>query len=309
MTLQQLEYVLAVSRFGHFVQAADHCGVTQPTLSAMIQKLETELGIRIFDRSKKPIQPTALGEEVIRHAQTILQQANLLRATIDEGKKAMQGKFSIGMVSTVAPYLMPLFLPRLLKEYPQIDVHISEMGAPEILVALEHGELDAGILSMPPDMHNLKYTTLYYERFYTYISPSLPLAQKSTIKKSDLKDQTLWLLDEGSTFRKQLAQYCRMETANASKRSYNTGNIETLMRMVETGSGVTFITELALRQMQEQQHRLVRPFAIPVPTREIVMATHKQFARTTMLGVIQDVIRSSVPQDMRQLRSNQLLVR
>ena len=188
MTLQQLEYVLAVSRFGHFAQAADHCGVTQPTLSAMIQKLETELGIRIFDRSKKPIQPTALGEEVIHHAQTILQQANLLRATIDEGKKAMQGKFSIGMVSTVAPYLMPLFLPRLLKEYPQIDVHISEMGAPEILVALEHGELDAGILSMPPDMHNLKYTTLYYERFYTYISPSLPLAQKSTIKKSDLKD-------------------------------------------------------------------------------------------------------------------------
>lgn len=311
MTLQQLEYVLAVNRFGHFAQAADHCGVTQPTLSAMIHKLELELGIRIFDRTKKPIQPTPIGQEVIRYAQTLIQQAAMLRAAVDEGKKAMQGVFRIGMVSTVAPYLMPLFLPRLVKEYPKIDIQITEMAASDILSALHLGDLDAGILPLTENkaLEDLQCATLYYESFYTYVSPTLPLAQKKTVRKADLKNQTLWLLDEGSTFRKQMAQYCRLGTAQSSHRTYNTGNIETLMRLVEKGSGVTFITELALRQMPEKQHQLVRPFAIPVPTREVVIATHKQFVRTTMLGVIQDLIRTSVPQDMRQLRSTQLLVR
>lgn len=311
MTLQQLEYVLAVNRFGHFAQAADHCGVTQPTLSAMIHKLELELGIRIFDRTKKPIQPTPIGLEVIRYAQNIVQQTAMLRAAVDEGKKAMQGVFRMGMVSTVAPYLMPLFLPRLVKEYPKIDIHISEIAASDILSALHQGDLDAGILPLTENkaMEDLQYATLYYEQFYTYVSPTLPLAQKKTVRKADLKNQTLWLLDEGSTFRKQMAQYCRLGTAQGSHRTYNTGNIETLMRLVEKGSGVTFITELALLQMPEKQHQLVRPFAIPVPTREVVIATHKQFVRTTMLGVIQDLIRTSVPQDMRQLRSTQLLVR
>ena len=311
MTLQQLEYVLAVNRFGHFAQAADHCGVTQPTLSAMIHKLELELGIRIFDRTKKPIQPTPIGQEVIRYAQTLIQQAAMLRAAVDEGKKAMQGVFRIGMVSTVAPYLMPLFLPRLVKEYPKIDIQITEMAASDILSALHQGDLDAGILPLTENkaLEDLQCATLYYESFYTYVSPTLPLAQKKTVRKADLKNQTLWLLDEGSTFRKQMAQYCRLGTAQSSHRTYNTGNIETLMRLVEKGSGVTFITELALRQMPEKQHQLVRPFAIPVPTREVVMVTHKQFVRTTMLGVIQDLIRTSVPQDMRQLRSTQLLVR
>ena len=311
MTLQQLEYVLAVNRFGHFAQAADHCGVTQPTLSAMIHKLELELGIRIFDRTKKPIQPTPIGQEVIRYAQTLIQQAAMLRAAVDEGKKAMQGVFRIGMVSTVAPYLMPLFLPRLVKEYPKIDIQITEMAASDILSALHQGDLDAGILPLTENkaLEDLQCATLYYESFYTYVSPTLPLAQKKTVRKADLKNQTLWLLDEGSTFRKQMAQYCRLGTAQSSHRTYNTGNIETLMRLVEKGSGVTFITELALRQMPEKQHQLVRPFAIPVPTREVVIATHKQFVRTTMLGVIQDLIRTSVPQDMRQLRSTQLLVR
>lgn len=309
MTLQQLEYVLAVNRFGHFAQAADYCGVTQPTLSAMIHKLELELGIRIFDRTKKPIQPTPIGLEVIRYAQNIVQQTAMLRAAVDEGKKAMQGVFRIGMVSTVAPYLMPLFLPRLVKEYPKIDVHISEMDPPEIIKALESGDLDAGILPLTDGMEDLQTATLYYEQFYTYVSPTLPLAQQKTVKKTDLKNQTMWLLDEGSTFRKQMAQYCRLESIPGSLHSYQTKSIEALMRLVENGSGVTFITELALRQLPEKQHQWVRPFAIPVPTREVVMVTHKQFVRTTMLGVIQDLIRASVPQDMRQLRSTQLLVR
>lgn len=308
MTLQQLEYILAVNQFRHFAKAAEYCRVTQPTLSAMIQKLEEELNTKIFDRSQQPVCPTPIGIHVLEQAQTVLVQANRIKNIIEEEKHSLSGTFKLGILPTIAPYLLPRFFPQLMKKYPQLDIRVIEMKTNDIKQALLDGEIDAGIVASLDGMEAFRQVALFYEQFFAYIAAENALSTNEMIRTSDLTGEQLWLLDEGHCFRDQLVRFCQLKAARASQLAYHLGSMETFMRMVEGGKGITFIPELAVLQLNEIQQKLVRPFAIPTPTRQIIMLTNPNFVRYTLLDVLTKEIQGSIPGEMLSLRATQVLI-
>ena len=305
MTLQQLEYIVAVYRTRHFVKAAEACGVTQPTLSAMIQKLEAELDVKLFERSSQQVMPTAIGKVVVEQAWKVLNRARKLKDIVAEEKKSLTGTFRLGILPTIAPYLLPRFFPRLMRENSSLEIRVVEMKTADIRRSIDRGEIDAAVMVDTGDLDDYALTTLFYEQFLAYVSPSDQLSAKKSIKTSDLSNELLWLLDEGHCFRDQLVKYCQLKAAKTSQSAYSLGSIETFMRIVENGQGVTFIPELATMQLTPTQKELVRPFAIPIPTREVVMATSKVFVRQSLLNMIVGQIRNSVPEKMLKLNNTE----
>ncbi len=305
MTLQQLEYIVAVYRTRHFVKAAEACGVTQPTLSAMIQKLEAELDVKLFERSSQQVIPTAIGKVVVEQAWKVLNRARKLKDIVAEEKKSLMGTFRLGILPTIAPYLLPRFFPSLMREYSSLDIRVVEMKTAELRRAINRDEIDAAVMIDTGDLDDYALTTLFYEQFLAYVSPSDQLSAKKSIKTSDLSNEFLWLLDEGHCFRDQLVKFCQLKAAKTSQSAYSLGSIETFMRIVENGQGVTFIPELASMQLTSTQKALVRPFAIPIPTREVVMATSKSFVRQSLLDMIAGQIRKSVPEKMLKLNNTE----
>ncbi|WP_077195747.1 hydrogen peroxide-inducible genes activator [Prevotella ihumii] len=305
MTLQQLEYVMAVYRFKHFAKAAEHCNVTQPTLSSMVQKLEDELGIKIFDRRKQPIKPTPSGLLIIEKAWNVLLRARQLKEVVDEQKNTLTGTFNIAVLPTIAPYLIPRFLPKMMNDYPEMDIRVTEMQTEEMRRALKRGDIDAGILAMIEGLEDFECSHLFYEKFFVYIAKDEKLFNNKAIRTIDLSGEYLWLLDEGHCFRDQLVKFCQLKSAARSKKAYNLGSIETFMRIVESGKGVTFIPELALLQLSEEQKELVRPFAHPIPTREVVLATPKNFIRKTLQELFVQTIQEAIPSEMLNLKKSQ----
>lgn len=305
MTLQQLEYIVAVYRTRHFVKAAEACGVTQPTLSAMIQKLEAELDVKLFERSSQQVMPTAIGKVVVEQAWKVLNRARKLKDIVAEEKKSLTGTFRLGILPTIAPYLLPRFFPRLMRENSSLEIRVVEMKTADIRRAIDRGEIDAAVMVDTGDLDDYALTTLFYEQFLAYVSPSDQLSAKKSIKTSDLSNELLWLLDEGHCFRDQLVKYCQLKAAKTSQSAYSLGSIETFMRIVENGQGMTFIPELATMQLTPTQKELVRPFAIPIPTREVVMATSKSFVRQSLLNMIVGQIRNSVPEKMLKLNNTE----
>lgn len=308
MTLQQLEYIIAVDRFRHFAKAAEYCLVTQPTLSAMIHKLEEELDTKIFDRGKQPVCPTPIGVSIIEQARNVLAQAGRMKDIIEEEKHSLTGTFKLGILPSIAPYLLPRFFPQLMKRYPGLDIRVAEMKTKDIKEGLRTGEIDAGIVANLTDMEEFRQTHLFYEEFFAYVARESSLYNNEIIHTSDLNNEQLWLLDEGHCFRDQLIRFCHLKTAQASQLAYRLGSMETFMRMVESGKGVTFIPGLAVLQLDETQKELVRPFAIPRPTRQIVFLTNQDFIRFTLLEALTKDIQGAVPADMLSLKATEVVV-
>ena len=308
MTLQQLEYIVAVDECRHFARAAEQCRVTQPTLSAMIQKLEDELGVRVFDRNCQPIAPTAVGEIVIRQARETLRQSKAIHEMVLEEKASMGGVFRLGILPTIAPYLLPRFFPQLMSKYKTLDIQVAEMRTKDIKQALIEGKLDAGILAHIDGLEEFNQEPLFYEQYFAYVSKESKLFGNNVVRTSDLASEQLWLLDEGHCFRDQMLRFCQLQSAQVSQLAYRLGSMETFMRMVESGKGTTFIPELAVQQLSEGQQKLVHPFAVPVPTRNLVMITNKTFVRETLLKALVEDIRQSVPKTMLTFKGTQKLV-
>ena len=309
MTLQQLEYILAVARYGHFGRAAEACNVTQPTLSAMIGKLEEEIGAKLFDRNRQPICPTPVGGRVVQQAREVLEQADSIKDIVLEEKQSLGGVFRVGILPTIAPYLLPRFFPQMMKKYPTLDIRVREMKTYQIKDALLQGDIDAGILATIEGLEEYEQTTLFYEKYIGYVSREDALFKKEMIRTADVAaSRELWLLDEGHCFRDQMVRFCQMKSSQTSQLAYNLGSMETFMRMVESGMGITFIPELAEMQLSEPQKELVRPFAIPVPTRELILITNKNFIRQTLLETVVKEIQASVPKSMLKLGAGQVLV-
>ena len=309
MTLQQLEYILAVARYGHFGRAAEACNVTQPTLSAMIGKLEEEIGAKLFDRNRQPICPTPVGERVVQQAREVLEQADSIKDIVLEEKQSLGGVFRVGILPTIAPYLLPRFFPQMMKKYPTLDIRVREMKTYQIKDALLQGDIDAGILATIEGLEEYEQTTLFYEKYIGYVSREDALFKKEMIRTADVAaSRELWLLDEGHCFRDQMVRFCQMKSSQTSQLAYNLGSMETFMRMVESGMGITFIPELAEMQLSKPQKELVRPFAIPVPTRELILITNKNFIRQTLLETVVKEIQASVPKSMLKLGAGQVLV-
>ena len=308
MTLQQLEYVLAVNSLRHFARAAEQCRVTQPTLSMMIQKLEEELDIRIFDRGVQPVQPTAAGKRVIEKAQEVLYQASLIKDIIREEEQSLKGAFRLAVLPTIAPYLLPRFFPRLMAAYPGLEIQVFEMKTNDSLAALQNGSVDAALLATKIEDKQLRSEILYYEPFYGYVSRNEPAFKKELIRTSDIDGERLWLLDEGHCFRDQLVRFCQLEAVKVHQASYRLGSMETFMRMVESGEGITFIPGLVLEQLSREQQELVRPFAVPRPVRAVELVVRTDFVRYAVLDLLRETIRKAVPQEMLALQPTQKLM-
>ncbi len=308
MTIQQLEYILAVDHYRHFAKAAEHCRVTQPTMSMMVQKLEDELGIKLFDRSVQPLKPTAAGTKVIQQARTVLLQASRIKDIVKEEAFSLKGSFRLAVLPTIAPYLLPRFLQHLAEEHTELDVRVLEMQTAPTLEALKKGDIDAAIIANEPVESELQGTLLYYEEFFAYVSKNEAVFKKQLIRTADISDERLWLLDEGHCFRDQLMRFCQRERVKLHQAAYRMGSLETFMHMVESGYGMTFIPELATLQLCPEQKELVRTFAIPRPTREIYFVTRKDFIRHSLSKILIEHIQEAVPKEMLRLKVGQKLV-
>jgi LysR family transcriptional regulator, hydrogen peroxide-inducible genes activator len=309
MTLVQLEYVIAVDTWRHFATAAAKCFVTQPTLSMQIQKLEEELGVRLFDRSKVPVVPTVEGVEIIQQARVVLKEAERLGEIVRERKGEMVGELRLGILPTLAPYLLPLFLNSFLQQYPGIRLKITELTTEAIVERLKKNVLDAGLLATPLHDLGIFEQPLFYEAFVVYVSPAEAAYKKRYVLADDIDVRHLWLLEEGHCMRSQIMHLCELKTRLQGENSfhYEAGSIETLKKMVEMHNGMTILPELALADLTAQEQKKVRHFKAPVPVREVSLVTHRNFVKQRILEALRQEILRSVPQDMRQQGRREVL--
>jgi LysR family hydrogen peroxide-inducible transcriptional activator len=308
MTLVQLEYIVAVDTYRSFVSAADKCFVTQPTLSMQVQKLEEFLNVKIFDRSKQPVIPTEIGSQIIAQARIVLQENQKIKELINSQQQDIIGELKIGIIPTIAPYLLPEVISAMLQKYPELKLLIWEYTTEDIVHHLKTGVIDCGILATPLVDLNITEMPLYYENFVSYISKNSKLFKKKSIDANDLADENIWLLNEGHCMRSQVLNICRSTKNNRLQSlTYNTGSVETLIRMVDVNDGATLLPELALTDLSAKQLNKVRYFKSPEPVREISLITHKNFIKKRMLNALRDEILLMIPKAMKQRKKKDVI--
>lgn len=299
MNIQQLEYIVAVDNHRHFVQAAEHCNVTQPTLSMMIRKLEEELGVKIFDRTKQPIVPTNIGRQIIDQARTVLRESGRLSEIAKHFNGDLSGELRIGIIPTIAPYLLPHFVQPFIKSYPEIRLHISEMITERITGELKLGNLDVGIVASVSEDNALREIPLYKERFYAYVSKDTGLYNKQYILPADIEPNELWLLEEGHCFRTQIQKLCELSRNSefGSSFNYRSGSIETLIRMVDRNGGITILPELAVNELPEERKKFIRSFRYPEPAREVCLVVNREQVKTRLIEALKTGIMEFMPKE------------
>lgn len=308
MTLVQLEYIVAVDTYRSFVAAAEKCFVTQPTLSMQVQKLEDLLNVKIFDRSRQPINPTEIGVQIIAQARTILQEAGKVKELINTQKIEVSGEFRIGVIPTVAPYLLPKVIASVLSKYPELKLMIWEYTTEEIISKIKTGILDCGILATPLTDPNVLENVLYYENFVGYLNKGSNLYKKKLIDAADLNEENVWVLNEGHCMRNQVLNICRSTKNNRLQGlEYNTGSVETLVRMVDLNGGATLLPELGAEELTGKQKNRLRNFKSPEPVREISLVTHKNFIKHRMLNLLKAEILETIPKHMKNKKKRDVV--
>jgi len=302
MTFTQLEYVVAIDTHRHFAKAADNCYVTQPTLSMQVQKLEEELGLQIFDRSRQPVIPTAAGAEIIEQARKILSEKNKVHEIVQQRKDTLNGELRIGIIPTLAPYLLPLFVQRFTKKYPQIKMIVHEMTTETVVTRLREGRIDVGILVTPLQENGIREHVLFYEELLVYVSEKNGLYKKHYILAKDINPNKLWLLEEGHCFRSQIVNLCELlrVSREESHFDYEAGSFETLRRMVDMNDGITILPELAAMDFTARQQRLIRHFKKPAPMREVSLVVHRDFVKKRLVEALKQEILDIVPDKIKQ---------
>lgn len=296
MTLQQLEYIVAVDTHRHFVKAAASCFVTQATLSMMIKKLEEELGVIIFNRSKHPIEPTPIGKKLILQAKATLQESSRIVSLVADEKEVLTGTLRIGIIPTLAPYLLPLFLDNFLQKYPNVKVQIKEITTDEIARKLLEDDLDVGLLAIPLQHEQLEEQFLFKEDFVVYAGNNEAIQQKTFILAEDIDINRLWLLEEGHCLRSQVVNLCELtnRSQHIHQLDFAAGSIETLKKIVQSQQGLTILPFLALQDLSVEQKQFVKYFQAPAPYREIGLVTHKYQVKERLIAALNKEIRVSV---------------
>ena len=309
MTLVQLEYIVALNKYRHFVTAAEKCFVTQPTLSMQIQKLEDELDVKIFDRSKQPIEPTLIGERIIKQAMIVLESANKIPEMIQEIRGSIKGNLNIGIIPTIAPYLVPLFITQTIREYPDLHIQIEELLTDQIVDALINNDLDIGIIATPLNEPGIREIPLYYEPFVVFSSKEHRFFQKEKIDANDLSIDDMWLLNEGHCFSSHAINLCGADQIKTQSLAlnYRSGSLESLSKLVEQQYGYTLLPWLSLMDMEERKKKLVREFNKPVPKREISIVVKDTFLKEKMINAIKDKILDNIPEELKTLGDGMLV--
>ncbi|MCV6630889.1 MAG: LysR substrate-binding domain-containing protein [Flavobacteriaceae bacterium] len=291
MTITQLQYVLAIAEFKNFTLAAEKCYVTQPTLSMQIQKLEDELGILIFDRSKKPIKLTAIGEKIVDQAKKIVNEAGRMKDVVDQQKGFIGGDFVLGIIPTIMPTLLPMFLKTFVNRHPKVNLIIKELTTAEIVHQIQDSKLDAAIAATPLAIEFIKELPLYYEPFVGYIPPNHRLYNIQQLHTDDLDLKDLLLLQDGHCFRDGILNICQAQKLYKDEQyQLDSGSFETLIKLVDEGLGMTLLPYLHSLNLPEKDKNNLRDFQTPSPAREVSLIYHKNELKIQIIEALQDVI-------------------
>lgn len=299
MTITQLNYVLAVAEHQNFTRAAEKVFVTQPTLSMQIQKLEEELDILIFDRTKKPIELTETGKKIVQQARNIVNESDRIKDIVDQQKGFIGGIFRLGVIPTVMPTLLPMFLNNFIKKYPKVRLKIEELHTEAMLEKLKEGHLDAGIAATPLEEESIREQPLFYEPFVGYIPRGHRLHNKEKIQAGDLDVDDILLLEDGHCFKDGILNICKTSKAmEDDKFQLETGSFETMIKLANEGLGMTLLPFLHTLDIQEREQGNLRMFTEPVPAREVSLIYNKselkmqiiEALRTTISGVVKGAI-------------------
>ncbi|MCY7420859.1 MAG: LysR family transcriptional regulator [Chitinophagaceae bacterium] len=309
MTFVQLEYIIAVDTYRHFASAAEHCFVTQPTLSMQIQKMELELGVKIFDRSKQPVVPTEIGQQLVDQAKRILAEKNVIDELVQIKKGILTGELKIGIIPTLAPYLLPLFIQQFTTKHPEVRLVVSELTTGLIISRLRESRIDVGILVTPLNEPGIKEHVLFYEELVAYVSKNNAAFNKAFVVPQDIDPNKLWLLEEGHCFRSQILNLCELRKVGKGHNNfeYEAGSFETLRRMVELNDGITVLPQLATYDLNSNQQQLVRQFKRPAPMREVSMVVHRDFVKKRLIDVLRHEIMDSVPDKIKLNKSRNII--
>jgi LysR family transcriptional regulator, hydrogen peroxide-inducible genes activator len=307
MTLIQLEYIVALDTHRHFVLASEKCFVTQPTLSMQIQKLEEELGVKIFDRTKQPVIPTEIGASIIAQARVVLREAMAVRQLIAEQKDTMTGEIRIGIIPTLAPYLLPSLFKNIREKYPQVNLVVKEIITEEVVRELKSNRLDCGLVVTPLNDASINEHVLFYEELFVYVSKRNALHDKKYVLPTEIDPNQLWLLEEGHCFRSQILNLCELKKHSELHFKYETGNIETLKRMVDKSDGITILPELAIMEFSASQLKLVKRLKEPSPAREVSLVTHRNHVKTKLIQTLKEEILMLVPKAMHKLNKKKVV--
>ncbi|MDZ7740826.1 MAG: LysR substrate-binding domain-containing protein [Bacteroidota bacterium] len=303
MTLQQLEYVIALDKYRNFTKAAERSFVTQPTLTMQLKKLENEVGIRIFDRGKKPLSPTPAGQQFIQSTRQILAEVEVLKRIIHNETEEISGTFKLGIIPTLAPYLLPLFLPEFIRKFPGTKLHIEEMQSESIIKALIAEQIHIGILATPVEEKHLREIPIFNEAFLGYFPDGHFLLGRKSIHADELVADELLLLSEGHCFRNQAINICHMDDYERNKTfDYQSGSVETLKKLVNRRVGYTLVPELSVHEEISSNPR-IRRFSVPEPSREVSLLVHRNFPREGLLEILGDTIKQNLPPNILKVSS------
>ncbi|PIF05541.1 MAG: DNA-binding transcriptional regulator OxyR [Draconibacterium sp.] len=300
MTLTQLEYIVAVDTYRHFGRAAEACFITQPTLSMQIKKLEEDLEVIIFDRSKHPLIPTDVGQRIIEQSRLVLKQSEEILNIVKEHKNQVSGMLRIGIIPTMAPYLLPIFIGQYKRKYPNIHIKVVEQTTESIIQLLHKDLIDVGILATPLNEDKINEKPVFYEEMLIYANPSHKLHKQKEVTIKDIATPEIWLLSDGHCFRNQVINLCSFLGAIDSELPFHfeAGSLETLMNIVDREGGLTLIPELAKESMSEKRLVNVLHFTNIRPLREVSLVYSRHFAKHKLINLLWREIRESVPAAM-----------
>ena len=291
MTITQLHYVLAVAEHQNFTKAAEKCFVTQPTLSMQIQKLEDQLGIQIFDRTKKPIKLTEVGNKIVAQAKKIVEEADRINDIVDQQKGFIGGEFRLGIIPTVMPTLLPMFLKTFIKRYPKVKLKIEELTTEEIVQRIKDGHLDAAIAATPLKQEQIKERVLFYEPFVAYIPEGHRLSKSKNINVDDIENENVLLLEDGHCFKNQVLSMCSFSKSGLNKQfNLKSGSFETLVNLANEGLGMSLIPYLNSANLSEKNSENVRNFPAPSPAREISIIYPKSQLKLQIIEALKESI-------------------
>ena len=294
MTIIQLQYLIEVANCGSFSAASEHCFVTQPSLSMQIKSLEEELGVILLDRSKKPVIPTEAGALVIAQAQETLKAYDSIRESVAELKGETAGKLRLGVIPTIAPYLLHKFIPDFVKRYPKVELEIREMVTVDIIEALKRDKIDAALVASGTCGEGIIERDLFSDTFYAYVSPSNPLFERSNIRFEDIDMNDLIMLSRGNCMRDQIIELCEARRGLPTHYYFESGSLDTLMRIVDCTSSMTIIPEMALEYIPSSRKQQIKTLAKSATSRRIAIAIRRTYVKTSIISALEQTIMEKI---------------
>lgn len=307
ISLVQMEYIVAVDTYKHFAKAAEKCLVTQPTLSMQIKKLEEELNVIVFDRSQQPVKTTAIGKLIVEQARKIIRESRKMDEIVSNFQKQIKGSLRVGVIPTISPYLVPLFVGDLTKNNPDFKISFSERQTHQIVLDIKDNILDVGIVATPLE-EDLTEDPLYYEELFLYTNAQNPLINRKIIHPDKLDMEQMWMLSEGNCFRDHVINLCNSKAGeNSQHLSFESSSLETLRKLVDLEGGFMILPELAVLDLPSKHLNQIKGFVQPKPLREVSLVYPQNLADLSLINLLKSFIQKNIPEEMRNKKRGNMV--